>query len=291
MKCALAAMGFIDGDIQYNKSVIIDTMKNYSDTADIVIFGEAFLQGFYCADFNVEHDEKIAVSRSDSIITEICSAAEKYKLAVSFGFIEKEGDLFYSSQLTVDQAGKVIDLYRRVSPGWKESFADEHYREGEEFHSFLFLDRKVVVGLCGDLWFDTNIDRINKLHPDIVFWPVYTDFNEHEWNTSEKLEYAAQAGRIKSKVLYVNSLCKDREADDIARGGAALFAGMTCTPRLLKKEANSIPITPPPIMASEAGSSLLSKASRCVQKGTVSTPGIGGMNVSEPVHKIRFSHS
>ena len=64
MKCALAAMGFIDGDIQYNKSVIIDTMKNYSDTADIVIFGEAFLQGFYCADFNVEHDEKIAVSRN-----------------------------------------------------------------------------------------------------------------------------------------------------------------------------------------------------------------------------------
>ena len=111
MKCALAAMGFIDGDIQYNKSVIIDTMKNYSDTADIVIFGEAFLQGFYCADFNVEHDEKIAVSRNDSIITEICSAAEEYKLAVSFGFIEKEGDLFYSSQLTVDQAGKVIDLY------------------------------------------------------------------------------------------------------------------------------------------------------------------------------------
>lgn len=35
----------------------------------------------------------------------------------------------------------MIDLYRRVSPGWKESFADEHYREGEEFHSFLFLDR------------------------------------------------------------------------------------------------------------------------------------------------------
>ena len=46
MKCALAAMGFIDGDLQHNKRVIIDTMKNYSDTADIVIFGEAFLQGF-----------------------------------------------------------------------------------------------------------------------------------------------------------------------------------------------------------------------------------------------------
>ena len=40
---------------------------------------------------------------------------------------------------------------------------------------------------------------------------------------------------------------------------------VTCTPRLLKKEANSIPITPPPTIASEAGSSLLSSASRCVQ--------------------------
>ena len=98
MKCALAALGFIDGDLQHNKRVIIDTMKKYSDTADIVIFGEAFLQGFYCADFNVEHDEKIALSRNDSIITEICSTAEEYKLAVSFGFIEKEGECFYSSR-------------------------------------------------------------------------------------------------------------------------------------------------------------------------------------------------
>ena len=37
------------------------------------------------------------------------------------------------------------------------------------------------------------------------------------------------------------------------------------TPRLLKNEANSMPMTPPPMMASDWGSSLLSSASRCVQ--------------------------
>ena len=117
----------------------------------------------------------------------------------------------------------MIDLYRRVSPGWKESSADEHYREGEGFHSFSFLDRKIVVGLCGDLWFDANIEEIGNLHPDIVFWPVYTDYNAGGWNTSVKHEYAARAGRLDSKVLYVNSLCLDKEGDDIAKGGAALF--------------------------------------------------------------------
>ena len=40
---------------------------------------------------------------------------------------------------------------------------------------------------------------------------------------------------------------------------------VTCTPKLVKKEANSIPITPPPTIVNEAGTSLLSSASRCVQ--------------------------
>ena len=41
MRCALAAVGFIDENIQYNESVIIDTMKRFSKKADVVIFGEA----------------------------------------------------------------------------------------------------------------------------------------------------------------------------------------------------------------------------------------------------------
>lgn len=223
LKCALAAMGFINKDIWYNKKVIIDTMIKCADTADLVLFGEAFLQGFYGAAFEVEHDKKIAVSRDDFIIKEICAAAKKYKIAVSFGFIEKEENCFYSSQMTIASDGTLINLYRRVSPGWKEAFANEQYREGDGFHTFSYMDRKIAIGLCGDFWFDTNIEKVKQLRPDLVFWPVYTDFNDDEWNTSMKYEYAVQAGKIGGKVLYVNSVCKDREAAEIAKGGAALF--------------------------------------------------------------------
>ena len=41
MRCALAAKGFINNDLQYNKQVIIDTMIKYAGVADIVLFGEA----------------------------------------------------------------------------------------------------------------------------------------------------------------------------------------------------------------------------------------------------------
>ena len=88
MKCALASMGFVNEDLQHNKKVIIDTMTANSAAADIVIFGEAFLQGFYGATFDVEHDTQIAVSQDDPIIKEICSAAKQLSIAVSFGFIE-----------------------------------------------------------------------------------------------------------------------------------------------------------------------------------------------------------
>lgn len=223
MRCALASMGFINENVQFNKKVIIDTMIKYSNDVDIVIFGEAFLQGFYGATFDVEHDTKLAISQNDLIIQDICSVASDYAVAVSFGFIEKSGDIFYSSQMTIDSNGKVIDVYRRVSPGWKEEFANEQYGEGTGFHSFLFMGQKIVIGLCGDLWFDENIYEVKRLLPDIVFWPVYTDYNYNEWNETIKYEYAGQAGKVGGKVLYVNSFCIDKETDEIAKGGSVLF--------------------------------------------------------------------
>ena len=223
MKCALAALGFINENVQYNKKIIIETMVKYANVADIVIFGEAFLQGFYGATFDIEHDEGLAITQNNPIIREIGDVAKKYKIAVSFGFIEKCDDYFFSSQITIDSCGNILDVFRRVSPGWKLPGACEKYCEGNGFHSFRYMDRKIVVGICGDLWFDENISEIKQLCPDIVFWPVYTDYNHHKWNTSIKYEYADQAGVIGGKVLYVNSVCRDREADEIARGGAVLF--------------------------------------------------------------------
>lgn len=223
MKCALAALGFINENVEHNKNIILETMARCSKEADIVIFGEAFLQGFYAATFEVEHDKKLALSIDDLIIKEVCNTAKKQEIAVSFGFIERVADCFYSSQITIDATGEIIDIYRRVSPGWKLPHAGEQYLEGNGFHTFSYLGRTIAVGLCGDFWFDENIDMVKQLHPDVVFWPVYTDFNYNEWNTSMKYEYAEQACIIGGKVLYVNSVCKDKDDEEIARGGAVLY--------------------------------------------------------------------
>ena len=52
-----------------------------------------------------------------------------------------------------------------------------------------------------------------------------------------------------------------------------------------------MPITPPPMITSEVGSSLDSNASRLVQYSVSANPGMGGMTVSEPVQISRLAAS
>ena len=198
-------------------------MINHSKDADIVVFGEAFLQGFYALTFDLQQDMDVAVELDSDVVKEICQVAKTHHIGVSFGFVEKDGEYIYSSQMTIDKEGNIVDVYRRVSVGWKEEYASDNYREGDGFHAFEFMGKRVVIGLCGDLWYDENIDKVNACCPDVVFWPVYTDFNSHKWNTTEKYEYAEQADKLFAKVLYVNSVCTDKIGEEFAKGGSALF--------------------------------------------------------------------
>ena len=101
MKIALAAVGFYERDIEYNRNKILKCLKENSGKAELILFGETFLQGFEVLDWKYETDQHMALSVSDSNIQMIRKAAEENALAVSFGFLEKAEDKIYSSQLTI----------------------------------------------------------------------------------------------------------------------------------------------------------------------------------------------
>ena len=87
----------------------------------------------------------------------------------------------------------------------------------------MYKGIKFSTALCGDLWHDEYLEQMMNINPDVLLWPVYTDFNYKEWNEKIKYEYAERVSGIGSKILYVNSVCLDKEGDEIARDGAALF--------------------------------------------------------------------
>ena len=132
MKIALASIGFRNGDISYNLKKIKDIIGEYGENVDLIVFGEAFLQGFDSLNWNYQHDMSIAVENDSEIIKEISEKAKEYGVGVSFGYIEKYENHIYSSQITIDEFGRVKDNYRRVSTGWKDDTAGKEYKEGKE---------------------------------------------------------------------------------------------------------------------------------------------------------------
>lgn len=223
MKIALAAVCFETKNINMNQQTIIRLLREYSQKVDHIIFGESFLCGFEALSFKFEEDIKYSVSINSEVIQQIQEVCLQENCGVSFGFIEKENSNLYSSVVSISKTGQILDCYRRISSGWKESFADEHYKEGEEFKLFSIENFDCCVGICGDFWDDRNIELVNHLNPQLIFWPVYTDFNPKSWNEKIKHEYAQQTSKLNCPVLYVNSVCTDSDWEQLSKGGAALF--------------------------------------------------------------------
>lgn len=205
LKIALASAKFIDGNVKYNTEKIIDLMaKSKKQEADIICFGEAFLQGFDALCWNFETDKNMAVETSSEIFELLTQKSKGIGIDLMFGFLEKSGDKLYSSYALVEN-GSLSQLYRRISKGWKEySMTDEHYLEGDRTACFEYRGKKCAVALCGDLWdFPERFD----LGEDILFWPVYISCSPEEWNSGIEKEYAEQAKLAAKHTLLINSIC------------------------------------------------------------------------------------
>ncbi|MGN0629403.1 MAG: carbon-nitrogen hydrolase family protein [Oscillospiraceae bacterium] len=217
MKIALASAKFIDKNVGYNLSQIIkftDIAKE--NGANLVCFGEAFLQGFDSLCWNYCADKEMALSTDSDVFKLICEKSKASGVDILFGFIEKDGDKIHSSCALIEN-GALSHLYRRISKGWKEyGRTDEHYEEGCEVSCFNYCGKKCLVALCGDLWDFPNKFRLGE---DILFWPVYISYSRDEWKNGIEIEYAEQALLACEHTLLINSIC---ESD--AFGGCFEFA-------------------------------------------------------------------
>lgn len=216
MKIALAVAEIVDGNIEFNLSQMERFAKDSRRAgADLVCFGEAFLQGFNALSWQFDQDKNVAVATDSKIFSRIISLTKEIGIDILFGYNELDCEDIYSSCALIEN-GEIIHNYRRISIGWKESLkTDGHYKEGNSVEVFDYKGKKCAIGLCGDLW--DFPERFN-LGEDVLFWPVYVGWTKEEWENGGKMEYAEQAKMCCPKTLYVNSICKED-----AFGGAVFF--------------------------------------------------------------------
>ncbi len=214
MRIGLASYRVENKNTEYNISQIEKAMKEAKDKVDILCFGEAVLQGFDSLCWNYEVDKEMAISTDSEIMSRIKSLTVQYNMGIAFGYIEKDGECLYSSYAVID-TGELVYNYRRISRGWKEfSRTDDHYREGTETSEFVFRGKKMMVGLCGDLWDYPERFKTENL----LIWPVYVNFELDEWE-QEIIDYAEQAAGIADDALMINPI----DNDPVNHGGSFFF--------------------------------------------------------------------
>ena len=216
MKIALASTPVRNGDVASNLTQMAKYISLAKEQgAELVCFGEAYLQGFDSLTWDFEEDKGTAVSCNSGLFQIIIGWTRDGGIDLMFGFLERDGEEIYSSCALVSQ-GALVRKYRRVSKGWKEySRTDGHYREGSEVELFEYKGRRCLMALCGDLWDDTA-PRF-KQDAELLFWPVYIDFSQEEWEGHARKEYVEKAAEFGGDVLMINPL------DSNALGGSCWF--------------------------------------------------------------------
>ncbi len=221
MKVALACARFRNNDIAFNMAQIRSHMaKAKAQGAELVCFGEAFLQGFDAFSWTFENDRAIAVSTQDALFHELLAETLNRRIDLLLGFLERDGETLYSS-CALMSGGKLVHLYRRVSVDWKEyTCTDEHYREGDNVTLFDYRDKKCLMALCGDLW-DVTAPRF-QLCADVLFWPLYITYSPEEWygEQNERQQYADKAAEFGGIALMINCI----DDDEPVLGGCYLYA-------------------------------------------------------------------
>ena len=224
MKIGLVSYRCENRNTAFNVSQIELAMKRAGGKADLLCFGEAFLQGFDALCWDYETDRTIALELSSETIDLLRKWTVRYGVSLLTGYIEKDREKLYSSCVVISD-GRIIHNYRRVSKGWKEyTKTDGHYCEGTAAGSFCLHGKGICLALCGDLW--DFPDRFRT--KDLLIWPVYVDLTPDEWNSGVLDEYAARAALAAKDVLMINPL--DNEPEN--HGGSFHFCGGRISERL-----------------------------------------------------------
>ena len=214
MNIGLVSYEFRNNDIPFNIAQMERAMRAAQGSADLLCFGETFLQGFDALSWKYEQDQDVAISADSPVMDRLRGLTLQYGVDLLFGYIERCNDAIYSSCAVIEN-GNLLHNYRRVSRGWKEyTITDEHYREGSDTSGFLYHGQPVTIALCGDLW-----DFPERFRTDhLLIWPVYVSFSLDEW-TRYEIKYAEQAQLAARKVLMINSISQEPKS----YGGAFYF--------------------------------------------------------------------
>jgi NAD+ synthase (glutamine-hydrolysing) len=165
LKIALAQINLLVGDISFNSSKIIQTIKHAREqlNADVVIFPELTVTGYPPEDLLLRND---FIRQAEAAVHEI--AAHAKGIDVVIGCPERHEDKLFNSALVL-RDGNIIARYRKiVLPNYGVFDEKRYFSSAHQTCIFTIGDTRLGLTICEDIWQSDVVQEYREADTDIL---------------------------------------------------------------------------------------------------------------------------
>ena len=219
MKASLV-VHHVTASIEDNLGLILSSIDQASRRgSDLVMFSETAITGLINDDVP-KHDVRLGTALPGAQVDLVCQHAKANNINAALGIFEVDDNRLFDTALFIDRDGHIGLKYRRISAGWHHPRADStFYGHGSVVEAYRSDIGKVCFLICGDLFDDQLVERVQRQKPDLLLVPFARAFaggghSQERWEREELAEYLSRVQRAGVRTLLTNYL------DDEYFGGA-----------------------------------------------------------------------
>jgi NAD+ synthase (glutamine-hydrolysing) len=235
MKVAFAQLNYTIGDFEGNSAKIIANIeKAKTGGADLVIFSELSVTGYYPHDFL---EKKEFILKAENTVLKIAEKCVGIAAVVGAPRINENsrGKRLYNAAFFLNE-GKIQQIQNKTLLPTYDIFDEyRHFEPNREFRIVEFKGEKIAITICEDLWDElptanefskdklyqvSPMEELSKLNPDFVVNISASPFsyNQEEWRKNVLMN---KAKKYKFPIFYINQVGAQTEL--IFDGGSAFI--------------------------------------------------------------------
>ncbi|QDV25225.1 carbon-nitrogen hydrolase family protein [Aureliella helgolandensis] len=175
VKIAIAQIHCIDSDRDGNfvriENAIADAAKQ---GAEIVCFPETAIYGWVNP---AAHELAQPIPGKDFEV--LAALAKQYKVFLTLGLAEKEGDRLYDTALLIDDDGNLLLKHRKINT--LEHLLTPPYTRGSDVKTVETKFGRIGMLICADTFDAAVVDRMKQEKPELLLVPYGWAANKQDW--------------------------------------------------------------------------------------------------------------
>lgn len=152
MRILIAQLNYKLGDFSGNFAKISETIQRYAHHADLLVFSELCLSGYYPKDLI---NSEGFLETQNFYLEKIQTLTKEFNIAVVLGIVTKnlqKGKPFHNSLCLIDCGNNTYTYHKRILPVYNIFDETRHFSPGKEIGIFSFHDQKIGFLICEDGW-------------------------------------------------------------------------------------------------------------------------------------------